>query len=125
MPVTIGWDNPEKTVALESIEGNWGLAETHAALDDLERMIDEVNRPIDIIVDLSNAKGSPTNLTLAAGRVDRILRGNVNRTVIVGANYYMQVFSGVLSKVVPKVIGNIQHTDTLENARALLEKQQS
>ncbi len=123
MAITLSWDNPEKTIVIEKIEGKWDLSETHQIISQVEAMAQEAGQPVDIIVDMTEAKGVPTNLTLAAGRADRVLRGRINRVVLVGANYYMETIMGVLFKIVPKVFGSVHFAKSVEEARALLTAQ--
>ncbi len=117
------WDNPEKTTVYEAFEGRWDVKDVHQAMDDFNRLMEPNMLPVDIIVDLTQSQSNPTNLALAAGRADQVLKGRINQLVVIGANYYLQTISTVLTRMIPAMRGTAKFAATMEEARDLLKAQ--
>ena len=59
MPLHADWDNPEKTIVLWRIEGRWTMLEFLDHNLKVEAMMDEVDHPVAILIDVSGTIHAP------------------------------------------------------------------
>lgn len=122
MPTEVKWADPEKTILLETINGEWTLADVFTLMETASKMITEVSHKVDIIADLTNARFSDANLLHTLSRLQRLQPSNTGRVVVVKANAYLKALTNVASQLAPKTIANIQFVNTIEEAYAILGK---
>lgn len=121
MPIRLEWGNPEHSILLEIVEGEWTLVEVYQMLDDIYDMIIGLPHRVDIIADMSHAKFSTTNLLSALGHVQRRQPPNAGMLVVVRANSYLRSIADIARKVAPKALIEIRFVDSLEEAYAEIQ----
>lgn len=96
--INFQWDNDEKTVMRYTVEGVWNWNEFHKTLRRSTLRFDDVNHPVDTIIDLR--KGAK----LPAGAVGHLRSlgakthpNSVARTVILGVDATVQAAIGAVS----------------------------
>ena len=120
MPIRVEWGNPEKTVLMEIVEGEWTLADIYGMLDEANKLISAVPHRVDIIADMTHARFSKSNLLSALSRAERRHPSNTGTVVAVKANSYLKAVAELARKVAPKALTNLQFVDDLEQAYGLL-----
>lgn len=61
MPITVIWDNDEKTAFHWIFEGKWNWKEYAQAMDQADKLAKEVEHPIDVIVNMAQSKLIPSH----------------------------------------------------------------
>src|SRR5690348_16431814 len=111
MPIRVEWGNPEKTILLEIIEGQWTLADIYAMLEETDQMVGEVQHRVDIIADMTSAQFSSANLLSAISRTQRSASSNAGMIVVIKANRYIKSVADVAARVVPKSTENMRFVE--------------
>ncbi len=122
MPIRVEWGNPDKTIILEIIEGQWTLADIYGMLEEVDQMVAEVPHRVDIIADMTSAQFSSANLLSAINRTQRSPTSNAGMIVVVKANRYIKALADVAARVVPKSTEQMRFVETMDEAHALLAK---
>ena len=124
MPVTIEWDNPEKTIVRMEMIGNWTWDEARAGADKGYVMLDSVDYEVGTIIDFSQGTSLPPSALANARSMIQRRHPRTGLTVFVGANAVFlslwSVFSKVYSLFARKQ--NSVFAGTVEEARTLLSK---
>lgn len=122
MGITILWDNEEKTIIRYVYEGRWVWDDLHHARVQVHEMLNTVNHPVGIIVDVRESTLVP-NGALSQGRqfatTSPTTHPNEGRTIIVGANTFLRSMYDLFRKIYTTLSGNldVDFAPTLESAR--------
>jgi hypothetical protein len=124
--ITVVWDTDEKQVIRYIAEGNWTWTDMQNAVNTSNAMLDEIGRVTNFIYDMRASAGVPSgalaNLRRFIGKEHRLS----GEQVVVGAKRsgLTLLAQGLLDMIykVYKPKWKLQFADTLEEARAMLEK---
>jgi hypothetical protein len=122
MPVSVQWDDPEKTLIYARYE-RWSWDDFYKALNDCMQLSHTVDHPVDIICDLVDnmvPKGATISHAAATMRLDTTKGGLV---VLVTSNHFIQSLIQVSSRVIPGFQKRYRLTSTLSSARELIVKE--
>jgi hypothetical protein len=122
MPIQVTWGNPEKTILLETVEGEWTLADVYAMLKQANTMIASVPHTVDVIADLTNSQFTPNNLFSALNDAQRNQPYNTGLIIAVKANRYLKAIADVAMKLWPETAQHYRFVDTVEQAYQLIEE---
>ncbi len=125
MTLKAEWANPEKTIILQTLEGDWTLNDVFSLMENADQMISEVDHKVDLIADLTTTHFTKFNLLSTLGRVQRSNQSpNMGRIAVVNANHYLKTLTHVAAKVTPRATDNIVFVDTVEEAFTVLQQSQ-
>jgi hypothetical protein len=99
MPVTVEWDNPEKTIMRMAMIGRWTWDEAYDAQLKGDTMINEVVHPVGAIVDLRQSTGIPLSAMANARGMTQKQNSRTKVTVFLGANPFFLSLWNVFRKV--------------------------
>jgi hypothetical protein len=122
MPVTVDWDNPEKTIIYARYE-RWSWDDFYKALDECNRLSQAVDYQVDIICDLVDnvvPKGGTISHAAATLKQDN---ERVGLIVLVTPNRFIQALTQMSSRVVPGFQKKYRMTPTLDSAREMIAKE--
>jgi hypothetical protein len=122
MPVTVQWDNPEKTIIYARYE-RWSWGEYYKALAECTELSHTVDHQVDIICDLVDnliPKGGTISHTMATLKQDN---DRVGLIVLVTPNRFIQALTQMSERIVPGFKKKYRMTSTLESARDLIMKE--
>ncbi len=124
MPVTVEWDNEEKTIIRMTMVGHWTWDEMYVATAEGDRMLDTIQHRVGVIIDLQQSVGVPPMAMANARKVSEKQHRNAAMTVFVGANAFFVALWSVFSKVYSIFVRRHSFTfaATLDEARAILLK---
>ncbi|MBC6937874.1 MAG: hypothetical protein DWB42_18890 [Chloroflexi bacterium] len=124
MPVTVEWDNAEKTIIRMAMVGHWTWDEAYAAFADGDQMLDGVNHRVGVIIDLRESKGVPPAALANARKMSEKQHPRAGMTVFVGANAFFLSLWSVFSKVYTLFVRKHTFTfaATIEQAREILAR---
>ncbi len=121
MPVTVDWYNPEKTILCYTFDVQWTWDDIQNVLEIAFSLIDSVDHPIHVLLDL-RANTSPPRISAAGLRQvahsPATHHPNVTRIIIIGGGPMIRVLYDIFSRIYPQAAAYYQFADTLETALA-------
>lgn len=123
MPIRVEWANPEKTILLEIVEGEWTLKDAYNLLDEVYHRMAEVPHRVDIIADMTQSHFSRQNIFSTFNHLQRRSSPNAGIIVVVRANAYVKSIADLARKIAPRGLAKIQFVDTMEEAYAVIANQ--
>jgi len=121
MGIHIEWDDDQQSIIRHVYDGLWTVEEYYALVDENYRLIDSVNHRVDIINDLSKMSGVPQNMIPAIKYAANKAHHNEGINVMVASPTFVKLLIGLVNNAVGDVT-EVLHTDTVENARAMIER---
>ncbi|HEX2905228.1 MAG TPA: hypothetical protein VHO69_00100 [Phototrophicaceae bacterium] len=127
MPVTIEWDNDDKTIVRMEMIGNWTWDEAYAGADQGYAMLDAVPYEVGTIIDFSKGAHLPSNAISHARAMIKRRHPRTGLTVFVGTNAVFRSLWNIFSQVYTLFAHkqNSVFAANLAEARAILHKQYS
>lgn len=120
MPITVEWDNPEKTIIRQTYTGSWTWDDLEKASDQVNALQDTVDHRVHLLADLRNGKTLPENPIKQAANVHRNHPNN-GKVVIVGGNLVVRGLFRMIAKVYPVLGATLNFVDTFEEAYAIFK----
>ena len=127
MKIDVQWGNEPHTIVHYTFYQGWGWADIDQALKQAAEMMSSVDHTVDVIMDFSGVNALPQ------GAVTQIKRAfsnpkpsNLDVTVMVGANMFIEVLVSTGRKLSGKVADNwpMEFVSSVDEAYALIEKKQ-
>lgn len=122
MPVTVQWDNDDKTIVRMEMVSRWTWEEAYAGSEEGYRLLETVPDEVGVIIDFSGGAGLPPNaITSAKGMIQR-RHPRTGLTVFVGANSVFVSLWGIFSRIYTLFAQkqNSVFASSLDEARAIL-----
>jgi hypothetical protein len=121
MPVTIAWDNEERTILRQTYQGNWTNEEYIAAARNIIAVIDGSPHKVYLIVDFSKSTTNP-RLTLSAMGAGEKQQTTDKTALIVlyRVPVYVRLLLGPARIIVPDTMKRLVVVDTEEEAYAAI-----
>lgn len=123
MPVSMDWDNAERTVIRVTFEGQWETDDIYRMINKGVAMIDSVDHIVDSIFDFTHSTSSPTSALSTLGRMENTHSDKERLVIIVGANAYIKALCNIARKIAPKTFAYLIFADTLNDAYTAINKQ--
>lgn len=125
MGVTVAWDNADKTVICLNFAAPWHWADYDCAVAQAQVVIQEVNGPVDVIMNLLRGPALPIGRPFAhLGSAVTLLGSRMRKLIIVGGDTssrnILSMFFGMFFPVGQKLF----LVQTLEAAQAILMEHQ-
>ncbi|MBA3867867.1 MAG: hypothetical protein H0X30_01800 [Anaerolineae bacterium] len=97
-------------------------ADFHTCINDAYRMVNMVNHPVDIIVDMTKATFIGTSFLSAQGNSEAKVQDNQRMAILVGAPAFIRALVNIGKKIAPKTTKNIHFAKTVDEAIILIGK---
>lgn len=120
MPIHVYWDNPERTVVVEVVEGKWDLMDVHNLLDEVNGMFKSVTHRVDIIVDMRETRFVPDNIMAAMSRSERYMAPNLGIIIIVNAPLLAKALINAIRTVAPGLVSRTAFVKSVDDAHKIL-----
>lgn len=124
MPITVEWDNPEKTVVRMAMMGTWTWDEAYAKADEGYAMLETVDYEVGIIIDMTQSPHIPDHAISNAQAMIKRRHPRTGLTVFVRVNTFFTSMWNIFSRLYTAMAHkqNSVFANTLEEARAILAK---
>lgn len=97
MPITVSWDDTEKTVLRYDFEGNWTWDEFQQAKEESDAMLDSVPHSVDVILNYGNNHWLPPGAISRLRAMAANTRPNFSgRTIIVSESIVHRTLLNIL-----------------------------
>jgi hypothetical protein len=123
VPVSMDWDNPERTIIRVTFEGVWGADDIYRMINKGVSMLETVDHPVDSIFDFTNSTFSPKNLLSTAEKMENELKTNHRLAILVKANIYIKSLLKVARVFAPQALANLHFVGTIDQAYAIISEQ--
>ena len=70
MPVAMDWETPERKIIRVTFMGEWDVDDIHRMITKRNSMMDCVNHPVHMILDMTASTSSPSNLLSVISRIE-------------------------------------------------------
>ena len=123
VPVSMDWDNPERTVIRVTFDGQWDTDDLYRMINKGNSMIESVNHIVDSIFDFTHSSSSPTSALSTLGRMESSHSEKERLIIIVKASSYIKTLCNIARKLAPKTFANILFVDSINEAYTAISKQ--
>jgi len=123
MPISVTWDNPEKTVICFTFEERWTWDEYHAAADRISEMVNSVNHRVDLIIDFRTGYVPDNAIKQVESGSPLFWHPQAGFGVLVGVKGFIRSLLMLFTQVYPGHTQWLILAANVEDARAILTKQ--
>lgn len=123
MSIQAGWDDANKTTFLWVFEGSWTWLDYNATLDHCNKLAQEVNYPIDVIVDFRASSMFPSHILSNLRGSKATQPEKLGKVVVVGGNLFVRNLLEAVNKLLRFLANRISFADSTEEARKILTRQ--
>ena len=120
MPITVQWDNEEKTIIYYTFDGAWTWDEFYAVYRDVYAMLDTVQHPVHAIVDLRSSRLLPRDTLTQMRRLTYEQHENGGMTVFITSNPLAHTFYTLLTNLYRRALEIFRLAATPEEAYQML-----
>ncbi len=120
MPVSIYWDNDEKTILVEKFDGHWTIEEYYRLVDTDAEWLGQVPHMVHVIYDATTSSMPPRQIFSGIQYALKKLPPNQGLTVFVKLNRVMTMFVDVASQISPRFARTHYYAETIEEARRII-----
>jgi hypothetical protein len=121
MPITVSWDNEEKTIVRQTYIGKWTWDEFYAAGEEFAVLAGTVTHTVHLLIDMRQAGPLPGGALSHIGAMNR-LPPNMGRIVAVGVGSFVMKMFNVAAAVRPAIKERILIVATLDEAYSHLKE---
>ena len=125
MTINVNWDNAEQTIIHLEFSGifassDFDLISYCQAFEHMNRIIDETDYPVDLIVDITHVEGfAPGMMSKLQGLIQYT---RASRVMVVGLPEHTSAIGQILSHVFSELMIYTTHAKTLNDARQMLQE---
>ncbi|HEX2905926.1 MAG TPA: hypothetical protein VHO69_03655 [Phototrophicaceae bacterium] len=124
MSVEARWVNAEKTAVLVQAIFPWDWQQSNAAKQQLDNLLETVNQPVALIIDLSQAQRVPPNTISNVNLMMLNKHPDVSRVILVGLGSFFQIITNIIIRLYPEFQNILVLTNTLDAALQFIPKSQ-
>lgn len=127
MAVTYHWHDEDRTLLYINYTGNWGMKEYARAIETTYLMLDEVNHPVDLIINMIDSTASMPKLfaQISVREMEHLntrAHPNQRQVVIAGGSLFLRTIINVVRKSAPRLLNTVVYADKLEEARSIIHR---
>ncbi|MDX1993304.1 MAG: hypothetical protein SF029_13005 [bacterium] len=124
MPIEVRWNTEDQELLCYQFDGKWTWDDLYEAVHQANLILDAVERPTPVIVDVSGISGIPSGAMSQASGLMRRSHPNISFTVIVGANRFVRMMADMFTKLRPQSPHTYYFVTTLEEAYRVIQEKQ-
>lgn len=125
MAIDIQWDNEEKTIVRQTYGEVVTPEEYYQMVKQSAELLNSVNHPVDLIVDLRKLKFTLRGMTTMTQYANKMVPANQRIVVAVGLPATIKQIINLLMRIAPRAAKNTYYVDTIEEAYRILEEQRA
>jgi hypothetical protein len=116
------WYDDSQTIVLQTYRPPVTMDEIYAGLKVGEQLINSVDHPVYVMMDIGERFTLPKDFLRAARYVESKGKLNVLFSVIVGGGPVVKSLIGTLAAVAPRTLSQVKYAPTMADALKLIEK---
>lgn len=125
MSVRVDWYEPEQKNIAYFFEGRWTWEETFLAVDEAVRLLDSVDYPVNLIVDVRKTIFmAMINFEMLSkiANAATMNHPNTKNLFLLGGNHFLGVLFNIFSQLFPKASARYTRVETEEELEAYLRE---
>jgi len=115
----IEWDNEDKTILLNTYEGDVVLEDYYRVTDLTFDELNKVPHTVHTIM-LRNVKTTPTSMSKAMQYANKKTPANLGMSVIVGGSHFTRIIVKMAKVIAPKLAKEVYFAESVEEARKII-----
>lgn len=119
MPISVRWENEDKTIVRWTLEGAWTWDEFREAQEELHLMIRDLDYQVDVIADMRSAPALPKETFHNFKSAELRAVPNRDRVILVGASLLVKGMATTFNQVFRNRPTHFWLAETIEEALAL------
>lgn len=119
--IEIGWDNEDKTVMRCTYQGQWTWQEFYVATEQSHQMMDTVDHPVDILVDMRASAQIPQGAVTQFRRIANTWHRNTGTIVAVTEARVAQMLYDIFATIFRHVASRYHVVRTMDEAYVAIE----
>lgn len=123
MPVAMDWETPERKIIRVTFMGEWDVDDIHRMITKRNSMMDCVNHPVHMILDMTASTSSPSNLLSVTSRIEVPANKTGSLTILVNPSNYIKSVGKIMQRLSPRSFEGVHAVNSLEEAHALIAEQ--
>ena len=120
MPFEIRWNNDEQDILLMNVIGDWKLDEYYEKYLEGKVMMESVQHPVFLILDMSKTSSIPSRMMSTASFSRKNRAHNLQFTVFVGASLFIRKLAEIMTSIVSKGHKRLYFAENHQEARAII-----
>ena len=116
MPISVTWDNEEKTILLRKVTKPWSWQDYIEAMKVVHQKLSEVDHMVDIIVDCTEINNLPDGALGSLSKSNRAYPENMGQQFVVSSSLFIELFSNMLAGMTNNNKSFFIHKHTIEEA---------
>jgi hypothetical protein len=124
MSIEVHWDTEDQQTLCYQFDGKWTWDDLYEAVNRANLMLDAIERPTPVIVDVSGISGIPSGAMSQASGLMHRSHPNISLTVIVGANRFVRMMADMFTRLRPQSPHTYTFVTTLEEAYHVIQEKQ-
>lgn len=120
MPVSMDWDNAQRTVIRVTFDGVWEIKDIHLLINKGVSMMESVDHDVDAIYDFTRSRFSPKHILTTVDYMESSHNIHERLMIMVNASVYIRSLTKVAVVMAPKTFGNVHFVNCIEDAYALI-----
>ncbi len=120
MPIYVDWDNPTQSVLRFIFISPWTWDEFYEMHNQVAALCGEVNRTIDVIVDVTETKALPQNALTHFSKAVSHLPPNDGVYVAIGVSTFLKSMVDIVLKQAPELSEKLYMVNNLDEAYTLI-----
>lgn len=118
----VTWDDAAQTVIRQRFYGDANISDYYAAYDKALPLIRSVPYPVDLLLDLRDARVDMGGFLSAVRSVNKRVPDNQRFVVVIGGNRFIQLMGSAAQRIAPRAAENLHFVDTDAECSALLAR---
>ncbi len=123
MPISVRWENNEKTIVRWEFDGRWTWNDYYDALEQSDRLLDSIQRSADLLVNMQQTNFIANGYPAQFRRVSRF-HPKAGIAVLVITNAFIETMLRMMMRFQPQSAHRIIIARSLEKAQSILQEHQ-
>ncbi len=119
--IEINWDNDDKTVMRYTYQGQWTWQEFYGVMEQSHQMMDTVDHPVDILVDMRASAQIPQGAVTQFRRIANVRHPNTGTIVAVTEARVARMLYDIFATVFRPIASRYHIVQTIDEAYAAIE----
>ena len=116
MPITLRWNDNDKSVIIQEFVGKWSLDEYYESLNLLLGEVREQPHPVHMVADLRKSSALPPGILSVRSFLEKSMLENQGLIVIIGGNALLMTFIDIIRPFAPHFVKSVSFAKSLEAA---------
>lgn len=123
MPITVCWDDAERSVLRFDYVGRWTWEELYSAVTEANGLMDTVDHPVTHLIDLTQNGGVPSNLINHVQQLASLTHRNFEMTIIIGADRFIHMLGDLCFRLAGSRVDRSRYhwAESLDQARFMVQ----